>query len=377
MPPQQYTLAMRQPAAGGTPPRGPRHRRRPRAWLVVTLALAAIVALGVAGTLLSPGSPRTTLDATAANATATPESSPAATSASPSPSASASLSARPSASAKAKPHPRKTSSAPAASAAPQTLSSWPNADNTGTPAGVTLHSCDPRISSGGTYDACTFSGDVLVLADNVRITRSLIKGSVNTGSGTQQRGLVISDTTIDCGCLADETHTPPAISESNYTLLRVNIFNAGHGASVKDNVVIQDSYIHGLGANTDAHKDGIYAGDGSNVVIRHNNITCNDGSSGGCTSAIGLLDDFSPITYWTIDHNLLNTNGSFCFYGSGGPQKNYTNNHIVFTNNHFGKAVNAKCGYYGPVTYFESSAPGNIWSGNVWDDTGEPVGAAY
>ena len=380
MPPQQHMVQMRRPAAGGVPPRGPRHRRQRRAWLAGAVALAAVVALGVVVTLLSPSGPDAALDPSAANATAAPSAAVPATSASASPSASASAtsSARPSASAKAtaKPHPRKTTSAPA-DVGTQTLSGWPNASNTGTPDSVTLHSCSTRITSSGTYDMCQFNGDVAVLADNVKITRSLIKGSVDAGSGSQQRGLVISDTTIDCGCLADDTHTPPAIMESNYTLLRVNLFNSGHGASVKDNVVIQDSYIHGLGANSDAHKDGIYAGDGSNVVVRHNNITCNDGSRAGCTSAIGLLDDFSPITYWTIDHNLLNTNGSFCFYGSGGPQKNFRNSHIVFTNNHFGRTINAKCGYYGPVTYFESDAPGNVWSGNVWADTGQPVPPAY
>jgi hypothetical protein len=224
-----------------------------------------------------------------------------------------------------------------------------------------------------------FNGDVNVRASNVHITRSLIKGSVNAGSGGagDQSGLTITDTTIDCGCLADSSHTPPAISEANYTLLRVNILNAGHGAAVKSNVTIQDTYIHGLGANTDAHKDGIFSGDGKHVVIRHSNIECNDGSHAGCTSAIGLLVDFGPISDYVIDNNLLNTNGSYCFYGAGGPQKQYTTDHIVFTNNHFGRHIYSKCGFYGPVTYFDVHRPGMVWSGNVWDDTGAPVAASY
>ena len=224
-----------------------------------------------------------------------------------------------------------------------------------------------------------FNGGVEVKASGVKITRSLIKGGVDTGSGGpgEQTGLVISDTTIDCGCLADETHTPPAISESNYTLLRVNLFDSGHGAAVKSNVTIQDSYIHGLGANTDAHKDGVFSGDGQHVLIKHNNIECNDGSKGGCTAAIGLLTDFGTISDYTIDGNLLNTNGSYCFYASGGPQKSYTSNHIVFTNNHFGRSIYPKCGYYGPVAYWDVNAPGNVWNGNVWDDGGGAVAASY
>jgi hypothetical protein len=275
------------------------------------------------------------------------------------------------------PPPSTTSAPPSTTAAPPS-SGFPNASNTGVPAGVTLHACSTTISTAGTYDACKFTGRVTIQASNVVITRSLINGPVDAGSGSQQSGLVIRDSTIDCGCPStSDTSTPTAIMESNFTLTRVNLYNSGHGVAVKSNVTIQDSYIHGLGGNTQAHKDGIYSGDGSHVVIRHNNVECNDGSAGGCTSAIGLLTDFGDITYYTIDNNLLNTNGSFCFYGNGGPQKGYTSNHITFTNNHFGRKDNTKCGYYGAVTYFDSNAAGNVWSGNVWDDTGAGVPASY
>lgn len=264
---------------------------------------------------------------------------------------------------------------------PPSSSSWPDATNTGyEPTGVTLHACASLITVSGTYDSCQFNGGVDVRANNVRITRSLIKGQVAAYSGDpgQQSGLVISDTTINCGCQSqDDSHTPVAIDESNYTLLRVNLYNSGHGAAVRSNVVIQDTWIHGLGGNTEAHKDGIFSGDGTNVTIKHNNIECNDGPLAGCTSAIGLLSDFGDITYYTIDNNLLNTNGASCFYGSGGPQKPYAPHHITFTNNHFGRAINGKCGDSGPVSYWDSSKPGMVWSGNVWDDTGAAVSPTY
>jgi hypothetical protein len=214
----------------------------------------------------------------------------------------------------------------------------------------------------------------------VHITRSLIKGGVDAGSGQpgQQTGLVISDTTIDCGCLSQGANDSPAsIQDSNFTLQRVNLYDSGHGAAVASNVTIEDSYIHGLGGNTDAHKDAIYSGNGTNVTIRHNNIECNDGPKAGCTAAIGLLTDFTDITYYTIDNNLLNTNGSYCFYASGGPQKQYSSNHITFTNNHFGRKFSSSCASYGPVTYWDSAKAGMVWSGNVWDDTGAEVTSVY
>lgn len=246
---------------------------------------------------------------------------------------------------------------------------FPNASNTGVPAGTTLHACASTITAAGTYDSCTFTGGVSIRAANVVITRSLIRGQV-TAPNDDLRGAVFRDTEINCGCLSTSANsTPTAIQYDNFTLLRVNLHDSGHGVAMGSNVTIQDSWIHNLGGNTDAHKDGIYVGDGHDSVIKHNNIVCNDGPKAGCTSAIGLLTDFGPITRFTIDGNLLNTIGSYCFYGAGGPQKPYHSDHITFTNNVFGKDLYAKCGFYGPVTYFDSSpALGNVWSGNTFID---------
>jgi hypothetical protein len=205
-----------------------------------------------------------------------------------------------------------------------------------------------------------------------------VNGAVQAGSGgSGPTGLVIRDSTIDCGCPStDDRSTPTAIQESGFTLERVEILHAGHGAAVGSNVVIRDSWIHDLGGNTQAHKDGIFSGDGTNVVIRHNTIDCDDGGA-GCTSAIGLLTDFGPITHYTVDDNLLNTIGSYCLYAAGGPQKAYRSSYLTVTNNHFGRAHHRNCGAYGPVAYFDSRQPGMTWSGNVWDDTGGAVAPQY
>jgi hypothetical protein len=346
------------------------------------IALTTALVMIVVGYILISTNAADVLTGAASHNSSPPGATPGASGlgASADPSAEASASA-PASAAPSPSSTKKTSSPPPkpGQSLPPISKGWPNATNTGVPAGVKLHKCATTITARGTYDACEFDGDVTVRASNVKITRSLINGQVDAGSGGSgaQTGLVISDTTINCGCLADSTQTPAAIQESNFTLLRVNLYNAGHGAAVKSNVVIQDSYIHGLGANTEAHKDGIYSGDGTNVIIRHNNIECNDGPQAGCTAAIGLLTDFGAISYYTIDHNLLNTVGSYCFYGSGGPQKRYSSHHITFTNNHFGRSIYAKCGYYGPVTYFDVNGAGNVWSGNVWDDTGATVPPSY
>jgi hypothetical protein len=280
---------------------------------------------------------------------------------------------------------------------------WPDASNTGYPAGLQLHTCPTTITASGTYDACEFNGGVNitgVCTGSVKITRSLINGQVDVrgpggyeftvdsngvpqtapNAGCSDQGAVISDTTINCGCQSGSsaafpaTDTPPIVAGLNFTLLRDNIYNGGHGVAPDEFATIQDSYIHELGGNTDAHKDGLFISDGDHVTARHNNIECNDGSKAGCTAAIALLNDFSDETYMTFDNNLLNTNGAYCFYGGAKiSAKPYQSSYITFTNNHFGRKIYPKCAYYGPVTYFDSTRPGMVWSGNVWDDTGAAV----
>ena len=268
-------------------------------------------------------------------------------------------------------------SSPSVTTSPPPPGGFPDASNTGTPAGTTLHACATSITAAGTYDACQFTGDVVIRIAGVVITNSRIDGSV-AGLNESLAGAVIRDTTIDCHCPStSDNSTPVGVQYNNFTLTRVDLSDSGHGVAMGSGVTVQDSYIHGLGGNTDAHKDGIYVGDGTGSVIRHNNIECNDGPAAGCTSAIGLLTDFADVTYFTIDNNLLNTIGAYCFYGSGGPQKPYSSNHITFTNNHFGRKDQPNCGFYGPVTYFDMNAAGNVWSGNVWADTGETVPAVY
>lgn len=246
---------------------------------------------------------------------------------------------------------------------------WPDATNTGVPVGVTLHACASTITASGTYDSCNFIGGVDVRANNVTISRSFVNGQVTAGDN-RQTGLVLSDITINCGCGSTTSATPPAIAFSNFTLIRANIYNAGHGVQISNNVTVRDSFIHDLCCDNVAHKDGIISNGGGNATITHNNIDC---AVNYCSAAMGLFGDFSAISHWTIDNNLFNTVGSYCLYGGDSASKPFpTATYMTVTNNHFGRKNGTKCGFYGPVAYFNYNT-GNNWSGNVWDDTGATV----
>lgn len=253
---------------------------------------------------------------------------------------------------------------------PPPVTGWPGASNTGVPAGVVLHTCTSPITVAGTYDSCRWTGGLSIRTSGVTITRSEINGQT-TGVNQSLFGTTFTDVTIKCNCGSTNTTTPPAIAFSDFTLTRVNISGSGHGVQIVTNVLVQDSFIHDLCCSNGGHKDGIISNGGGNTTIRHNNVEC---VPTGCSAAFGLFGDFAPIANWTIDNNLFNTDqGGYCAYGGNGPtSKAYPNaTNVKFTNNHFGRKYNPKCGYYGPIAY--NGGAGSVWSGNVWDDTGLPV----
>ena len=84
------------------------------------------------------------------------------------------------------------------------------------------------------------------------------------------------------------------------------------------------------------------------------------------------LPGFNAVEFNTVDRNLFvaNAKSAFCAFGgsSNGKPFSGSTNHIAFTDNVFQKGANGTCGSYGPITDFDRNAPGNVWSGNRWDD---------
>ena len=99
---------------------------------------------------------------------------------------------------------------------------------------------------------------------------------------------------------------------------------------------------------------------------------------GGCTGDINLLGNFGIIHGVTITNNKLGAtpNLSYCTFGGSsgngfGPQAH----DIVYRGNVFERGTTGKCGQYGAVTDFNHTRPGNVWTGNKYDD-GTPVPAS-
>jgi hypothetical protein len=118
------------------------------------------------------------------------------------------------------------------------------------------------------------------------------------------------------------------------------------------------------------------------MEITHNTLHCTpllNATDGGCTADLSLFGDFGPIADVKVERNLLKANSSsisYCGYGGYAPSKAYPiATGVEYIDNIFERGANGKCGVYGPITAFQSSATGNVWTGNRFDD-GTVVDAA-
>jgi hypothetical protein len=148
-----------------------------------------------------------------------------------------------------------------------------------------------------------------------------------------------------------------------------NIWHTSTGVQMGAGL-IQGNYIHDLGLTGGDHLNGTTSnGSTTALVIDHNTVF----NSHSQTDAISLFEDFGTEANVTISNNLV-AGGGYTIYGGqnpGGPRAY----NIRITGNRFATIYFPNGGYWGPVAAFDPSGPGNVWSGNVWDSTGQPVSA--
>jgi hypothetical protein len=195
----------------------------------------------------------------------------------------------------------------------------------------------------------------------VTIRNIKVTGSCDNLIQNKSTGLVIDHVTLVGGGATSE-----GIGWSDFTVTNANISNVGDGIRANGNVVVRDSYIHGLVSSGGSHNDGIQVTDGSNVTIEHNAIE----NANDQTSAIMLGADQGSISNILVQNNLLN-GGGFALYGGAQPPSGNTISNIRLLDNVFGKLFYANCGRYGPITATNDSRI--TVSGNVWQGTSTPV----
>ncbi|NIX75684.1 calcium-binding protein [Microvirga terricola] len=234
-----------------------------------------------------------------------------------------------------------------------TVSGFPNASNTGVPAGVILTpSGGITVTKAGTViEGLDIKGQVNIQAANVTLKNCKITSSgyapVNIKSGLT--GVVVQDCEINgTGSNNDGSH---GIAGQG-TFLRNNIYNVENGINVQgNNTVIDGNYIHDLNASGAPHYDGVQIDGGvSNVTVTHNTVINNQPG----VSAVMVDNYFGAVSNIKIDGNYL-AGGGFPLYSDGTFTGSAMTN-VSFTNNYITKGG---WGYY----YVKSSSP--TISGNV------------
>jgi hypothetical protein len=272
--------------------------------------------------------------------------------------------------------------------------SFPNASCTGVPAGTTLTAYNGCVNDGGdmvtfiTADNTVISGKtvncgIVVQAHNVQIINSVVNGPINTLEGTSNSFAVINSQ-------VNVTGGDDPLSSTNITVLGANLNGGQTSMYCYANCYMEDSWVHGQGTgladDQPWHLGGVLANDNgndpggyTNLTLIHNNIICDypvNKADGGCSGDVNLFGDFGTITHVLIDHNLLgaSTSLAYCTYGGDSTSKGYPHaDHVVYTNNIFGRGSNNSCGAYGPATGFNSAGVGNVWTNNVWDNGGAVI----
>ena len=244
---------------------------------------------------------------------------------------------------------------------------FPNASNTGVPAGTVLTKRGSlTVTQPNTViDSLEIDGCLTIAktASNVTLKNSLIRAKDciwNIDDTAGAPGLKVIDTEIDG---LGGTTGDAGIHGYGYTLTRVNIHGTGDGLKVGTGDVIQDSYIHDLAITSSSHNDGIQCLDAASLTINHNTIIVKDGATSAIILSTGSADDMRNIM---ISNNLLG-GGAYTVYGGyqAGVDVLSRVSNIQILNNRFTTQIFPKSGYYGPLTSISSPV---IVSGNVWFD---------
>jgi hypothetical protein len=275
-----------------------------------------------------------------------------------------------------------------------TPGAFPDATNTGVPAGVTLTPYTGTVNSSGdcvlqtanqVIDGQTLNCNVLPRASGIVIKNSKVNGIVwldTDNSASTGWSFTLQDTEVAGGY-----RQLAAVCCGNSTVVRSNIHGGQTAVQCEETAThpcsVTDSWLHGqldgpLKPNDTYHLGGFLSdGSSAGITLKHNTIVCDvtPNSGGGCTGDIQLIPNFAPISGATIQNNMLGANmgSAFCTYG-GEKSTSATphSDHIVYQDNVFQRGSNSQCAAYGPVTSFNTAGVGNVWTNNLWDD-GAPV----
>ena len=259
---------------------------------------------------------------------------------------------------------------------------YPDATNTGVPAGTALKSESQNITvnkAGTAIKDIALDGEISVEANNTTIEDSeiTVEGTQTCGKSCGGRGIwikpgvtgtVIKNVTCHGAAATGVNVTQYCImsNDSNTTIEHLHAYYCTEClAGAMD---LSESFIDETGATIpEEHYEDIYYGGGAGPLIVNHNTMLNPN---GQTAVVFASVDFGDQTTLTITNNLM-AGGGYMIYGGGSGSGGKVLGPVTVSGNRFSRKYYPEGGSYGVASYFENSV--TTWSGNVWDETLESV----
>ena len=270
---------------------------------------------------------------------------------------------------------------------------YPDATNTGVPAGTALIQVPAQLMSGPgwSYNAATstvtvtasgttisglaITGTLQISASNVTVKNVQVTSGGNFGiSLTHTTGVTIENSTIS-GQNPAAGRVAYAIDDiygdSTAITITADNISAFRTAIQVSTGLVSGNYIHDPGYIAGDHTNGIYVNGGTApLTISGNTIYDSLGQTDAINLDAGTPGPAAPVANKTIKNNLL-AGGSYTIYG-GAASASPTSS-IIITGNRFAQNYYTKSGQYGPAAYYDPTGAGNTWTANIWDTTTQTI----
>jgi hypothetical protein len=261
--------------------------------------------------------------------------------------------------------PGKSSVTPTATAS-ESSKGFPDASDTGVPAGTKLKASGSiTVTKDGTViDGKDVHGEITVKADDVTIRNTRVSSKtpaypIHVTSGV--KGTVIDHVEVDN---MDSTGIGIYFQGGSGVVRHANVHSGEDGIRIEaDDVTIADSYIHDLFRQPGGHHDIIQIRRGDDVTITGNTLMAYKKSTDDPMNSsiqIGSLLGSKPISNLRVTDNFMD-GGNFTVNGGGRGEVSSA----VYSGNRFGR----DCKYA-----VEGNLQNSTWSDtNVWNDNGQPA----
>lgn len=214
------------------------------------------------------------------------------------------------------------------------------------------------------------TGRLSIQALNVQFVNCQVTGRVYVSDIAPRD--TYSFSMIDCLVNASPTEDT-AIGSQGFTLIRTRITGSRRSAFMAYKGYLEECYIGGQTVSPDDHASAVRMSSFGTMI--RCNISCDPpssewGAGGGVSATLTGYGDFETVQNNDIISNYWRpTDGGYSAYG-GSTAANYPNAHdIRFIDNIFERRTpGGPNGFYGNITGFNPSAPGNVWENNRYTD---------